>query len=81
MRKSYLQNQKNRAGRSKGFHDKAIINCQYSAATFSGTDRKRRPFGDWKSSEITMHLKQTFESIIITEKFPKSQIDIYVEVK
>lgn len=27
-----------------------------------------------------MHLKQTFEAVILTEKFPKSQIDIYVEV-
>lgn len=29
---------------------------------------------------MTMHLKQTFEAVILTEKFPKSQIDIYVEV-
>ena len=61
-------------------HDKAVINCQYSVATFSGTERKNRPHGDWKSTEMTMHLKQTFEAVILTEKFPKSQIDIYVEV-
>jgi ribonuclease PH len=30
---------------------------------------------------MTMHLKQTFEAVILTEKYPKSQIDIYVEVK
>jgi ribonuclease PH len=29
---------------------------------------------------MTMHLKQTFEAVILTEKYPKSQIDIYVEV-
>lgn len=50
-------------------------------ATFSGTERKNRPHGDWKSIEMTMHLKQTFEAVIATEKFPKSQIDIYVEVE
>ena len=61
-------------------HDKAVINCQYSVATFSGIERKNRPHGDWKSIEMTMHLKQTFEAVILTEKFPKSQIDIYVEV-
>ena len=49
-------------------------------ATFSGTERKNRTHGDWKSIEMTMHLKQTFEAVILTEKFPKSQIDIYVEV-
>lgn len=57
-----------------------MLNCQYSVATFSGTERKNRPHGDWKSIEMTMHLKQTFEAVILTEKFPKSQIDIYVEV-
>lgn len=62
-------------------HDKAVINCQYSVATFSGTEHKNKPHGDWKSIEMTMHLKQTFEAVIQTEKFPKSQIDIYVEVK
>lgn len=61
-------------------HDKATINCQYSVATFSGTERKNRPHGDWKTTEMTMFLKQTFEAVILTEKFPKSQIDIYVEV-
>ena len=54
--------------------------CQYSAATFSGTEIKNRPHGDRKSTEMTMHLKQTFEAVILTEKYPKSQIDIYVEV-
>lgn len=49
-------------------------------ATFSGTEHKNKPHGDWKSIEMTMHLKQTFEAVILTEKFPKSQIDIYVEV-
>ena len=62
-------------------YDKAIINCQYSVATFSGTERKNRPHGDWKTIEMTMNLKQTFEAVILLEKFPKSQIDIYVEVK
>lgn len=76
-----MLNIKNRGGRSKSLHDKATINCQYSVATFSGTERKNRPHGDWKSIEMTMHLKQTFEAVILTEKFPKSQIDIYVEVK
>ena len=37
--------------------------------------------GDRKSTEMTMHLKQTFEAVILTEKYPKSQIDIYVEVR
>lgn len=66
--------------RSKLQHDKVLINCQYSMATFSTSERKRRPRGDRKSQEMTMHLKQTFEAAVMTHLYPKSQIDIYVEV-
>jgi exosome complex component RRP41 len=67
--------------RSKLQYDKVLINCQYSMATFSTSERKRRPRGDRKSQEMTMHLKQTFEAAVMTHLYPKSQIDIYVEVR
>uniref|UniRef100_A0A0B6ZLM2 Putative exosome complex component RRP41 n=1 Tax=Arion vulgaris TaxID=1028688 RepID=A0A0B6ZLM2_9EUPU len=69
-----------RGGKSKALHNKVLINCQYSMATFSTQDRKRRPRGDRKSLEMTTHLKQTFDAVILTELYPKTQIDIYVEV-
>ena len=50
-------------------------------ATFSTGERKRRPRGDRKSKEMTMHLQQTFDAAILTSLYPKSQIDIFVEVK
>ena len=49
-------------------------------AVFSTAERKRRPRGDRKSAEMTMHLEQTFRAGIKTELYPKSQIDIFVEV-
>ncbi|XP_060681660.1 exosome complex component RRP41 [Hemiscyllium ocellatum] len=69
-----------RGARSKALHDKAMVNCQYSMATFSTGERKRRPHGDRKSSEMTLHLKQTFEAAILTQLYPRSQIDIYVQI-
>ncbi|XP_076373556.1 exosome complex component Ski6 [Tachypleus tridentatus] len=69
-----------RGSKSKGLHDKVLINCQYSMATFSTGERKRRPRGDRKSQEMTLHLQQTFEAAILTQLYPKSQIDIFVEV-
>lgn len=57
-----------------------VVNCQYSMAVFSAGERKRRPRGDRKSQEMTMHLRQTFEAAIKTELYPRSQIDIFVEV-
>ena len=49
-------------------------------ATFSTGERKRRPRGDKKSIEMSQHLKQTFEAALLTHLYPRSQIDIYVEV-
>ena len=69
-----------RGARSKAKHDRAVINCQYSMATFSTSERKRRPRGDYRSLEITGNLRQVFENAILTELYPHSQIDIFVEV-
>ena len=70
-----------RGSRSKLLQDKVLVNCQYSMATFSTSERKRRPRGDRKSQEMTMHLQQTFNAAILTSLHPRSQIDIFVEVK
>lgn len=49
-------------------------------ATFSTGERKKRPRGDKKSTEMTMHLKQALSSVIKTELYPRSQIDVFLEV-
>ncbi|XP_013418239.1 exosome complex component RRP41 [Lingula anatina] len=69
-----------RGSRGKMQPDKVLINCQYSMATFSTGERKRRPRGDRKSQEMTKHLQQTFEAAVLTHLYPRSQIDIFVEV-
>ncbi|KAH9423493.1 Exosome complex component RRP41 [Dermatophagoides pteronyssinus] len=66
--------------KNKSIHDRAIINCQYSMATFSTSERKSRPRGDFRSQEINAYLNEIFETVIITELYPHSQIDIYLEV-
>nr|CAG4640291.1 EOG090X0BHT [Daphnia pulex] len=58
----------------------SFVNCQYSTATFSMGERKRRPRGDRKSTEMSTHLEETFAAAIRTELYPRSQIDIFVEV-
>lgn len=66
--------------KSQALHDRAIINCQFSMATFSTSERKKRPKGDRRSTEISLALKQTFEVVVMRELFPHSKIDIYVQV-
>ncbi len=65
-------------GKSK--HDRAVINCQYSMATFSTNERKSRPKGDRRSTEMSLTIEQLFDSAILTTLYPRSQIDIYVQV-
>ncbi|XP_071957535.1 exosome complex component RRP41-like [Antedon mediterranea] len=69
-----------RGGKSKSQHDKVILNCQYSMATFSTGERKRRPKGDKQSQEISLNLRRAFEAAICTELYPHSQIDIFWQV-
>eukprot|EP01130_Rhizamoeba_saxonica_P006213 TRINITY_DN246_c0_g1_i1.p1 TRINITY_DN246_c0_g1~~TRINITY_DN246_c0_g1_i1.p1 ORF type:complete len:256 (-),score=45.36 TRINITY_DN246_c0_g1_i1:82-819(-) len=68
------------AMRSKMHHDKAIINCEYSMATFSTGERKVRSKGDRRSVEISLIIRQVFESTVLVNLFPRSQIDIYVQI-
>lgn len=68
------------ASSKKSSHEEVIVNCQYSMATFSTGERKNRPRGDRKSQEMTIHLRQALSAAIKTELYPKSQIDIFIEV-
>ncbi|XP_037047575.1 exosome complex component RRP41 [Bradysia coprophila] len=68
------------ASSKKSSHDEVIVNCQYSMATFSTGERKNRPRGDRKSQEMTIHLRQALSAAIKLELYPKSQIDIFIEV-
>ncbi|XP_038616232.1 exosome complex component RRP41 [Tachyglossus aculeatus] len=69
-----------RGSRSRALPDRALVNCQFSMATFSTGERKRRPHGDRKATEMSQHLQQTFEDAILTQLYPRSQIDIYVQI-
>lgn len=68
------------SNRHKAQHDAAIINCQFSMAVFSTGERKKRPRGDRKSTEVSIHLRQALEAAVKTELYPWSQIDVFVEV-
>lgn len=61
-------------------HDRAYVNCQYSQATFSTIERKRKLKSDLRSLEITNNMRQIFDNVILTTLFPNSQIDIFLEV-
>ena len=47
-----------------------VVNCQYSMAVFSAGERKRRPRGDRKSQEMTMHLRQVCLTLFFVGLIP-----------
>jgi exosome complex component RRP41 len=48
-------------------------------ATFSTGERKKKFKNDKKSTEISLVIRQTFESVIFTNLFPNTQIDIFMQ--
>lgn len=66
--------------RSQVSHENCLINCEYSQAAFSGVERKNRVRGDRKGQEMSAHIKQTFEAAIHMSLYPRSQIDICIQV-
>lgn len=66
--------------RMNRLNDRATICCTYSKATFSTGVRMRKMTVDKKSTEVSVMIQNTFEAAIMLEKFPKSQIDIFVQV-
>ncbi|KAG7089689.1 hypothetical protein E1B28_011344 [Marasmius oreades] len=66
--------------RSQTFHDRANINIELNIAPFSAGERRKRGRGDKRVLELVQTLKSTFEPVIQMSLYPRSQIDIYVQV-
>ncbi|KAJ3013749.1 Exosome complex component RRP41 [Thoreauomyces humboldtii] len=61
-------------------HDRANINVEYSVASFSSGERKQKLRQDRRLMEISTTIKQAFETVITTTSFPRSEIDIYLQI-
>ncbi len=59
--------------------DGAVLRCKYNMAPFSVTERKR-PGPDRRSTEISKLISEAITPAIFLEKYPKSTIDISIEV-
>ncbi|KAK3812939.1 MAG: ribosomal protein S5 domain 2-type protein [Benniella sp.] len=61
-------------------HDRAILNVELNIAPFSTGERRRRTKNDKRLLEMASFVKQTFEPVVVTTLYPRSQIDIYLQV-
>ncbi|UCF11887.1 MAG: exosome complex exonuclease Rrp41 [Thermoplasmatales archaeon] len=58
---------------------RAIVSARYNMAAFSVEDRKR-PGPDRRSREISKVISEALEKVVLTEQFPRSAIDVNIEV-
>ncbi|KAI9595786.1 putative exosome complex exonuclease RRP41 [Syncephalis fuscata] len=66
--------------RAQVMHDRVYINVEYTVVPFSTGERKKRSKNDRRLLESALAIKQTFESAIQTNLYPRSQIDIYIQL-
>mmetsp|Transcript_26090 Transcript_26090/g.51464 ORF Transcript_26090/g.51464 Transcript_26090/m.51464 type:complete len:247 (-) Transcript_26090:313-1053(-) len=66
--------------RTESLHDRCLVTCDYTIASFATGERKNPAKGDRRTKELGLVIKQTFESAILTHLFPRSQISIHVQV-
>ena len=58
---------------------RALVQCNYNMVSFSVDDRKR-PGPDRRSQEISKITSEALTHVVFTEYFPRTSIDVYVEV-
>ena len=59
--------------------DRAILNCRYHMTSFSVEERK--PLGMTRREvELSKVIREALETVVFLEEFPRTCIDIYIEV-
>lgn len=59
---------------------KALIKCRYMMSPFASLEEHGRAGPSRRSNELSKVIREVFENLIIAEKFPNTQIDIYMDV-
>ena len=59
--------------------DRAVIRCRYHMAPFS-TDERKSPAPSRREQELSKVIRESLEPSIMSEYFPRSTIDLFIEV-
>ena len=59
--------------------DRAVVRCRYHMAPFS-TDERKSPAPSRRELELSKVVREALEPSIMSEYFPRSTIDIFIEV-
>jgi exosome complex component RRP41 len=58
---------------------KGIVQARYNMVSFSVGERKR-PGPDRRSTEISKLISEALERVVLTDRFPRTTVDVYIEV-
>ncbi|VVB65900.1 Exosome complex component Rrp41 [Candidatus Gugararchaeum adminiculabundum] len=59
---------------------KAVLKCRYNMAPFCSSGEHSRSGPSRRSTELSKVIREVFEGLILTDKYPKTMIEIYIEV-
>jgi exosome complex component RRP41 len=58
---------------------RGIVRARYNMASFSVNERKR-PGPDRRSTEISKIISEALEHVVLTDRFPRTTVDVFIEV-
>ncbi len=59
--------------------NRAVVRARYNMASFS-VDERKRPGPDRRSIELSKVISEALTSVIFVDKFPRTSIEVYIEV-
>ncbi|MCJ7632387.1 exosome complex exonuclease Rrp41 [Candidatus Bathyarchaeota archaeon] len=65
--------------RHLALNDRTLFRCRYHMAPFSTTERKN-PAPSRREIELSKVIKEAIETVIFTELFPRTGIEVFIEV-
>lgn len=60
------------------FH--ALLKCRYTMSPFASLDEHGRSGPSRRSIELSKVIREVLENLVITEEFPNTQIDVFIDV-
>ena len=58
---------------------RGLVQARYNMASFSVNERKR-PGPDRRSTEISKLISEALERVVLTDRFPRTTVNVYIEV-
>lgn len=59
---------------------RALLKCRYMMSPFASLEEHGRSGPSRRSTELSKVIREVFENLVIREKFPNTQIDIFIDV-